>query len=154
MVVSPVIRRLRKWHGGACANNSKTSSCGVVLGMPDVETGIPPNRCLDKSQDKTTCSQAGVHSWELTTVSPVTHGGVALLGELSKVVTVSSARFRSIETTQNGGLKVTVWGSAGEELEISFLYNVPAAPTVRAWWVLISAGARCQRGRDDYNGSC
>ena len=125
----------RKWHAGACADDSQASSCGVVLGLPDAETGIPPNRCQNKTQDKSTCSQAGAHSWELTTVSPVTAGGVALLGELSKVVAVSSARFRSIETVHSGGVRVTIWRSAGETLEIAFVFNVPADPRVKTWRV-------------------
>ena len=131
----------RKWHSSACVDDSQASSCGVVLGLPDAETGIPPNRCQNKTQDKSTCSQAGVHSWELTTVSPVTRGGVALLGELSKVVAVSSARFRSIETIHSGGLRVTVWGSVGEKLEITFAFNVPADPRVKTWQVVVPPGA-------------
>ncbi len=131
----------RKWHASACANNSKASSCGVVLGMPDAVTGIPANRCQNKTQDRSMCTHAGIHNWELTTVSPVTHGGVALLGELSKVAAVSSARFRSIETLDSGGLRVTIWGSRGEKVEISFVFNVQAEPIVKTWRLLIPPGA-------------
>ena len=101
----------------------------------------PANRCQNKTQDKSTCTQAGIHKWELTTVSPVTHGGVALIGELSKVVAVSSARFSAVETTHGGGLRVTVWGSAGEKIEVSFVYDVPVDPTIKTWKLLIPPGA-------------
>ena len=132
----------RKWHANACADDSEASSCGcVALGMPDVMTNIPTNRCQNKTQDTSICTQAGVHNWELTTVSLVTRGGIALLGELSKVATVSAARFRSIQEGGDGGLRVTVWASAGEKLEISFVYNVPANPTVKTWRLLIAPGA-------------
>ena len=92
-------------------------------------------------QKRPSGAQAGVHNWELTIVSPVTRGGIALLGELSKVATVSAARFRSIQEGGDGGLRVTVWASAGEKLEISFVYNVPANRTVKMWRLLIPPGA-------------
>ena len=36
---------------------------------------------------------------------------------------------------------LTVRGSMGEKLEISFVYNVPTEPTVRTWRPLIPLGS-------------
>ena len=36
---------------------------------------------------------------------------------------------------------MTIWGSRGEKVEISFVFNVQADPTVRTWRLLIPPDA-------------
>jgi len=120
----------RMWHSPRCLDRANASDCGVVIGgLPDVVTGIPAGRCQNKTQDKATCTPAGAHNWELTTVSPMSHGGIALLGELNKVVPVSSERFRAVVTLPDGGLQVTVRGAVGEKVELTFVFAIGAHPS-------------------------
>eukprot|EP01051_Picozoa_sp_SAG22_P015422 SAG22_NODE_2012_length_3141_cov_3.171269_1_plen_863_part_00 len=126
----PVLHR--RWHAPACVDGQAASLCGVQLGLPDVATGLPVNRCQNKTQDNRTCTWRGVHNWELTTVAPVTPSGLALLGELSKVVSVSSARISSVMTTSDtGGLRVTVKGTPGETVQLAFVFAAQTHPTSR-----------------------
>lgn len=67
------------------------------------------------------CTAVGEHYFEVTTVAPVTSAGVALLGELSKVVGVSEGRVRSVVQTSRGGLAVTVNGSSSEQVNLTFV---------------------------------
>jgi len=111
----------RRWHAAPCVDGAMASSCGVAAGLPDVKTGIPAGRCQNKTQNNSTCTAIGAHSFELFSISPVTKGGVALLGELSKVCAVSAERFAAVVVTSSGGLKVTVRGSTGEKVQLTFV---------------------------------
>ena len=65
-----------------------------------------------------------------------------MLGELSKVVSVSPARFREVATTTEGGLRVTVVGTPGERVELAFVVgHAPPAKmgTVRTAVATIAA---------------
>ena len=136
----PLVRRA--WHSPVCVDGAQAAACGVAAGLGDARTGLPAGRCQNKTQDKSTCTAIGAHRWELTTISPVTSGGVALLGELSKVVSVSPARFREAATTTEGGLRVTVVGTPGERVELAFVVgHAPPAKmgTVRTAVATIAA---------------
>ena len=138
----PLVLR-RAWHAPVCVDGAQAAACGVAAGLGDARTGLPAGRCQNKTQDKSTCTAIGAHQWELTTISPVTSGGVALLGELSKVVSVSPARFREVVTTAAGGLRVTVVGTPGERVELAFVDgHAPPAKmgTVRTAVATIAAG--------------
>ena len=129
----------RRWHALECVDGQAASLCGVQLGLPDVSTGIPTNRCQNKTQDNRTCTWRGAHNWELTAVVPVTRSGVALLGELNKVVSVSSARFGSVVTLRDG-MRVTVRGTPGEKVELTFVVGAfTPQPTIRVASVTIPA---------------
>ena len=133
----PVLHR--RWHALECVDGQAASLCGVQLGLPDVSTGIPINRCQNKTQDNRTCTWRGAHNWELTAVVPVTRSGMALLGELNKVVSISSARFGSVVTLRDG-LRVTVRGTPGEKVELTFVVGAfTPQPTIRVASVTIQA---------------
>ena len=53
-------------------------------------------------------------------VAPIFAGGVALLGEATKVVAVSTYRFASIESAGAGQLAVALRGAPGEAVELLF----------------------------------
>ena len=72
----------RRWHAPACVDGKAASLCGVQLGLPDVATGLPANRCQNKTQDNRTCTWRGAHSWELTTIAPVTQSGPSMPSSL------------------------------------------------------------------------
>ena len=60
--------------------------------------------------------------------------GLALLGELAKVVSVSSARFSAavaMGDADGGGLRVTVQGTPGEKVELAFVVSAFTSPTIR-----------------------
>ena len=69
----------------------------------------------------------GTHSWALWTVAPLLRGGWALLGEPSKFVSVSSGRFRAVDSDA-ASLRVVLEGAAWER--ITFLVVTPH-PVVR-----------------------
>lgn len=100
----------RRWHATRCADGGAAAACGVAAGLPDAQTGVPPAG-----------APLGAHRWELYTVSPVTAAGVALLGEVAKVVAVSPVRFRAVTETAAGGLRADLVGSAGEAVDVAFL---------------------------------
>ena len=102
----------RKWHAPPCADGAEASSCGVSAELPDAETGVPDRR--------PGVANKGHHFWELSTISPVTVAGVALLGELDKVVAVAASRFVAVTVTAAGGLSVTVRGAARETVRLTF----------------------------------
>jgi hypothetical protein len=109
----------RPWHAPECTDGIKASDCGVVcVGLPDVRTGLP-----------TSGSAQGTHHWELTTISHVlsTAGsatGIALIGEVAKVVSVSPTRFQEVSTTATGAVRVAVSGTPGELVELAFVVGV------------------------------
>eukprot|EP00039_Didymoeca_costata_P022624 m.347079 g.347079 ORF g.347079 m.347079 type:complete len:830 (+) comp31229_c0_seq1:119-2608(+) len=103
----------RGWHAPPCRNGSTVASCGVVIGtMPDMKTGLPPSDL-----------PLGTHFWELTTIAPVTDGGIALLGELDKIVHVSPARFNAI-SEMRGGLYIKLAGAPQEVVRLYFAVNL------------------------------
>jgi hypothetical protein len=62
--------------------------------------------------------------FSLYTITPVEHSnGMALQGEVNKLVGVSHARFRDIYASAADGLSVEVFGSEGEMVEIGFIYQ-------------------------------
>ena len=141
----------RRWHAAPCVDGAKASSCGVVAGLPDVKTGIPAGRCQNKTQDNSTCTAIGAHSFELFSISPVTKGGVALLGELSKVCAVSAERFASVVVTSSGGLEVAVRGSTGEQVQLTFVVGAKGGSggTLRVKTLLIGPNGQAFVTVDD-----
>ena len=113
----------RRWHAPACNDGMQASACGVVGGLPDVKTGIPA-----------ASSPIGAHNWELTTIITAVNGagGIALLGELGKVVSVSASRFISVVPGAAGsaGLTVRVAGKPTEVVEIAFVVGGAAGTIV------------------------
>ena len=105
----------RPWHSPPCVHGALASACGVVVGLPEVHTGVPAPG-----------SPMGTHSWELTVVSPVLGPGVALLGELDKVVSVSPSRFTAVVASSEG-VRVRVTGRPGEQVRLTFAVGVGRA---------------------------
>ena len=121
-----------------CVDGQTASLCEIQFGLPDVSTGIPTNRCQNKTQDNRTCTWCGAHNWELIAVVPVTRSDVALLGEVNKVVSVSSVWSWSVVTLRDG-LRVTVRGTPGEKVELTFVVRGFRQPTIRVASVPIQA---------------
>jgi hypothetical protein len=103
----------RRWHASPCTDGTTASDCGVILGFPDVMTGLPPQ-----------ASPVGTHNWELFTVSPVTHGGVALVGEVDKVTAVSVRRFGTVNVTADEGIRCSLVGAPHESVRVVFVVGV------------------------------
>ena len=56
----------------------------------------------------------------LTTLSPLCSNGVALLGDLTKMVPLSPRRFLNVFCA-GGGVNATIMGSAGERVPLTYL---------------------------------
>lgn len=68
-------------------------------------------------------------SFNYWTVAPVLKNGWVILGEITKWVSMSAARFTSIDVAQDS-LKLELAGATGEEVQIAFLKPASKSPTV------------------------
>ena len=107
----------RPWHSPECEDGARASTCGVVPGLPDANTGVPASG-----------GPVGAHRWELTVVSPVLAPGIALLGELDKATPVSPSRFTEVVASADG-VRVQVCGREGERVRVVFAVGVGGADT-------------------------
>jgi len=92
----------------ACADGAPASGCAALLapGAPlPVFTGAPPNNYT--------------HAFELWSLAPVYATGWALLGELGKVVRVSTARVPWVAPDAAGGLDFALAGAPGEAVALA-----------------------------------
>ena len=63
----------------------------------------------------------GEQIWELIYTAPTLANGMTLLGELEKMVPVSSVRFADVDDSAKDSLSVSLLGAAGEEVEVGYL---------------------------------
>lgn len=102
-------------NASACVNDgSDAAACLTQLGSNTTAAAPPPS-----PPDATT--------WQLAYVSPVLDG-YSLLGEVSKYLAVSVARFASVAPANGGGLNVTVRGDVGEAVTLAYA-RLPNAPS-------------------------
>jgi hypothetical protein len=71
----------------------------------------------------------GEQIWELLYTAPALPNGMVLLGEVDKMVPVSTMRFVSIDATASDNTKVMLVGVKGEVVEIAFLKHASGTPT-------------------------
>jgi hypothetical protein len=70
----------------------------------------------------------GEQIWELLYTAPALPNGMILLGEVNKMVPVSTMRFVSIDATASDSTKVNMVGVKGEVVEIAFLVHAGGTP--------------------------
>lgn len=83
----------------------------------------------------------GEQIWELLYTAPTLPNGMILLGEVNKMVPVSTMRFVSIDATASDSTKVNMVGAKGEVVEIAFLVHAGATPTKSS--CTMSIGGEC-----------
>jgi hypothetical protein len=71
----------------------------------------------------------GEQIWELLYTAPALANGMIMLGEVNKMVPVSTMRFVSIDATASDSTKVNMVGAKGEVVEIAFLVHAGGTPT-------------------------
>ena len=99
------------------SNDPRPDEEGAPLLTMDAGTSWPP----------------GTHTVQLYTVSPVVQGNWALLGELSKFVPISGARFSDVQASSTR-VSATLAGAVGELVEVTALRPAESSSTV-AWTV-------------------
>ena len=108
---------------GPCKNNTIYTQCGngSLLYIFDnnnslnIQTNLPP-----------ILNPTHLHSWNLYNIFKIQSNGWALLGDMTKYVSVSDKRFidlQIINKNEGGGLKVIIKGAPNEQIIVCFLNN-------------------------------
>ena len=102
----------REWHQPRCAHGARADTCSRRV-------SVASSTSVDKLFEVGDPSLP-VFAPRLVVAVPVL-GGFALLGELDKYVSVSRRRFLDVDRTAGSELRVTIQGSAKEEVVVTCL---------------------------------
>ena len=120
-----------------CTNGSHAVASGCTVG-PNLPALDDSHRALFHATDS--------HRWSLLHIMPVLANGWVFLGERSKWVPTSSARFTGIEATSKTGLKVSLKCAAREVVEVSVLKPMATGETgatAVAEWLVETIDVAC-----------
>lgn len=99
-------------NGAGCANGTEAAGC--VAQLNDQQSVPIPKSDLRNITGGTDLAPV------VTTLWPLCKSGWALLGDLTKYVSVSTVRFQDVACTLNG-ISATVSGTPGEAVPVTFL---------------------------------
>ena len=142
---------IRDWHkSSACVDGADALHSGCLSGfVPESSSATQVVHALDGGSSGPPTPTGVARKLQLLTITPVPHNGSAwvLLGELSKFVTVASARFERL-TIGQGGISGTIRGGANEIVHVVALQpNAPNWPdrgwTVRSGNATLGASGQC-----------
>ena len=134
---APVALYLWAHELSRCANGSLAVASGCTLG-PQLPALDDSRRVLFHATDS--------HRWSLLHIMPVLPNGWVFLGELSKWVPTSGARFTGTDATSKTGLKVSLKCAVAEVVEVSVLKPT----TKREWGADESGGVTAATSADEW----